>query len=237
MNQIIMPEDYTILLVDDDIYISEMVHLYLKSKGFNVLLAFTGLEALSLFKEHSPHLVILDIMLPEMDGWEVCRRIREVNNLPVLMLTAKSESEEKLNGFNLGADDYLVKPFDPNELIARVMSLLRRSYTIEKINKPASMIQYGNLKLDQASFMVTAGEKIVDLTPREYQLLLVFVKHPNQVLGRQHLLDLVWGEDYLGEDRVVDVFVTRLRQKLLSNHSGWKIETIRGFGYRFTVEE
>lgn len=235
--QSIKPEDFTILLVDDDIYISEMINLYLKNKGFHLHSAFTGMEALEKLQESPIDLVILDVMLPEMDGWEVCRQIRKTSDLPILMLTAKGESEEKVMGFSLGADDYLVKPFDPNELVARVISLLRRAFKTEKIKKSPSIIQFGQIKLDTKGCTVTNGEYPIDLTPREYQLLFVFANHPNQVFQRQQLLDLVWGEDFFGEERVVDVFVTRLRQKLVHDDATWKIDTVRGIGYKFTVED
>ena len=230
----IKPQSFTILLVDDDIYISEMAKLYLQNKGFHIYQAFTGKEALEMFKKHSVDLVILDLMLPEMNGWEVCREIRKTSDLPILMLTAKSESEDKVWGFSLGADDYLVKPFDPNELIARVISLLRRTVKAEKMS---TNIQFGQLIIDTKACTVTCSNETIDLTPREYQLLLVFTKHPNQVFHRQQLLDLVWGDDYFGEDRVVDVFVTRLRQKLGQDDGSWKIETVRGIGYKFTVDD
>ncbi|MGG5254373.1 response regulator transcription factor [Neobacillus sp. SM06] len=231
-----MKEDFTILVVDDDLYINEMIHLYLKNKGFRTTAAFTGKEALEKWQKEGAHLIILDIMLPDLNGWEVCKEVRKTSQIPILMLTAKGESEDKLKGFEIGADDYLVKPFDPNEMVARVQSLLKRAYLIPPPDNH-SLFQFGRLKIDPAGRSVTIENIQVELTPREYKLLLILCQHPNQVLARQQLLDQVWGEDFLGEDRVVDVFVTRLRAKLASGMDGWRIETIRGIGYKFKVEK
>ncbi len=232
-----MKEDFTILVVDDDLYINEMILLYLKNKGFRTAAAFSGKEALEKWQKEGPHLLILDIMLPDLNGWEVCRELRKTSQIPILMLTAKGESEDKLKGFEIGADDYLVKPFDPNEMVARVQSLLKRAYLITSPADVHSFLQFGRLKIDLTGRSVTIENNQVELTPREYKLLFIFCQHPNQVLARQQLLDQVWGEDYLGEDRVVDVFVTRLRAKLASGTDGWRIETIRGIGYKFKVEK
>lgn len=229
-------KQFTIVVADDDQYITELIILYLQKAGFVALPAYDGREAISIVETKNTHLLILDIMLPGMDGWEICESIRKTSNLPIIMLTARGESEDKLHGFGLGADDYVVKPFDPNELVARVFSLLRRTYTNTRQPPPAGTVQWDTLKIDTAGHTVTIEDEYVDLTPREYQLLLTFVQHPNQVLDRQQLLDLVWGEDYEGEDRVVDVFVKRLRQKLSDDHTSWSIETVRGAGYKFKVE-
>jgi DNA-binding response OmpR family regulator len=236
MNDKVDMKDYTILVVDDDDYITELVQLYLKNKGFYVISASNGKEALKAMEEKEIHLLILDIMLPNINGWKVCETVRKKSDIPILMLTAKGESEDKLRGFLLGTDDYMVKPFDPNELVARVVSLLRRSYTLPQLVKPTAKIQFGTLEVDTIAYVVTINNELVDVTPREYQLLLTFARHPNQVLERQQLLDLVWGEDYIGEDRVVDVFVQRLRHKLSDEAATWKIETVRGIGYKFRVE-
>ncbi|WP_108670282.1 response regulator transcription factor [Peribacillus acanthi] len=233
MQNKINPNQHTILVVDDDIYITEMIQLYLVKKGFHVLSAHNGIEALNLIQSHNIHCMILDIMLPHMDGWQVCEKARQKSDIPILMLSAKGESEDKVQGLTLGADDYLVKPFDPNELIARVISLLRRA---NFQTDSTTTIEMGSLRIDVVGRTVMIGIEYIDLTPREYQLLLVLVKHPNHVFNRQHLLDLVWGEDYMGEDRVVDVFVTRLRHKLSTDEEIWKIETVRGIGYKFTME-
>lgn len=233
----IVPEQTTILAIDDDMYILEIIDLYLKNKGFQVLKADNGEDALSLMQSNAVHLVILDIMLPKMNGWEICQSIREASDVPILMLTARNENEDKIKGLNLGADDYLVKPFDPNELVARVSALLRRAFSSQKRVAPLPVITFDSLKINTIRHIVTINDDYIELTPREYQLLLVFTKHPNQTFNRDQLLDLVWGEDYMGEDRVVDVFVTRLRSKLPSSGQLWTIETVRGFGYKFKVED
>ncbi|MCR8631927.1 MULTISPECIES: response regulator transcription factor [Paenibacillus] len=230
--------DYTILIADDDTYITELINMYLKSKGFHVLCAATGSEALELVRRHTIHLIVLDIMMPDKDGWAICTKIRETSDLPILMLTAKGESEDKIRGFGIGADDYMVKPFDPNELIARTVSLLRRSYSsLRQLKLPAS-IRVDNLTIETASRSVYLDNDIVELTPKEYKLLVSFAQHPNQVLERQQLLDLVWGEDYFGDDRVVDVTIKRLREKLSQEKekSTWSIETVRGAGYKLRTE-
>lgn len=237
MQQRIVPEQLTILVVDDDMYILELIDLYLKNKGFQVLKAGSGQKALNLLRTNVVHLIILDIMLPQMSGWEVCQSVREGSDVPILMLTAREGSEDKVKGLNLGADDYLVKPFDPNELVARVLALLRRAFSPQKRVVPLPLITLGTLKINTIRHVVTVREEYIELTPREFQLLLVFAKHPNQVFNREQLLDLVWGEDYLGEDRVVDVFVTRLRSKLPSDDGTWSIQTVRGFGYKLRVED
>lgn len=235
--QRIVPGQMTILVVDDDMYILELIDLYLRNKGFQVLKTDNGQKAMHLLQTNTVHLIILDIMLPKMSGWEVCESVREASDVPILMLTAREANEDKVKGLNLGADDYLVKPFDPNELLARVSALLRRTFSTQKRAAPLPVITIGNLKINTIRHMVTVQNEYIELTPREFQLLLVLAKHPNQAFNRDQLLDLVWGDDYMGEDRVVDVFVTRLRSKLPSNDETWSIETVRGIGYKFKTEE
>lgn len=236
MDTRINPAGYTVLVADDDTNISELIRLYLAGHGFRVLQAGTGTRALELIRSETVHLVLLDVMMPDMDGWAVCREIRAASDLPVLMVTARGESEDKLKGFGLGADDYIVKPFDPNELTARVLSQLRRTYSNLRQVKPPASIRVGSLRIETASRLVILEDDQVELTPREYKLLLAFVQHPNQVLSRQQLLDLVWGDDFDGEDRVVDATLKRLRSKLVAEAPpGWSIETLRGAGYMFRL--
>lgn len=238
MNPRFEPNDFQILVVDDDIHIVDLMRLYLENSRFRVVSAQQASEAFACLATHTVHLVVLDIMLPDMDGWTLCQRLREIGDVPVLMVTAKGERRDKLQGFQLGADDYLVKPFDPNELVARITSLLRRTYQ-PRVNLAAKKLRFGHLCIDTASHSAIIHDKPVLLTPREYQLLHIFAEHPNHVLARQQLLDLVWGMDYDGDDRVVDVFVKRLREKLRqSAHSEvWTIATVRGSGYKFKVED
>jgi DNA-binding response OmpR family regulator len=232
----IPPHEYMILIVDDDPYITELIQLYLKDKGFNTLCCSAGDQALQVMQKQTIHLAVLDVMLPHLNGWDVLRKVRETSDMPVLMLTAKGESEDKIQGFGLGADDYIVKPFDPNELVVRIQSLLRRAYMQARQLTQPSVLHYGNLKVDTTAHTVNIDNEHIELTPREYKLLLTFIQHPNQVLDRQQLLDHVWGDDYFGEDRVVDVFVKRLRHKLTGESAHWSIETVRGAGYKFRVE-
>jgi DNA-binding response OmpR family regulator len=238
MDKPFLASDYTILIADDDTYITELINMYLRSKGFQVISAESGTDVLKLVRSHTVHLIVLDIMMPDKDGWTVCKQIRETSDLPILMLTAKGESEDKMKGFDTGADDYMVKPFDPNELIARIISLLRRTYSSLRQLKLPSSIRIDTLIIETASRSVYLDNDLVELTPKEYKLLLSFVQHPNQVLERQQLLDLVWGDDYFGEDRVVDVTIKRLRHKLCSEkgQTSWSIETVRGAGYKLRME-
>ncbi|HJV46298.1 MAG TPA: response regulator transcription factor [Bacillota bacterium] len=231
------PDSIRVLVVDDDPYICELVSLYLKKDGFQVLIATDGRECLNILHQESIHLIILDIMIPFINGWEVCKQIRETSEIPILMLSAKGENQDKVEGLTIGADDYVVKPFNPNELVARVHSLIRRSYEFPKPNTNTLFIRIGQLQIDLQSYTVTISQELIDLTPREFKLLVMFAKHPNQVLTRQQLLDQVWGEDYFGDDRVVDVFVKRLRKKLVDEHSEWEIQTIWGTGYKLKVME
>ncbi|WP_438444873.1 response regulator transcription factor [Gorillibacterium sp. sgz5001074] len=228
---------YTVLVADDDAPINDLIRMYLADKGFRVLVASTGREAVRLFRTQTVHLVVLDIMMPDQDGWEVCRELRSSSDVPILMVTAKGESEDRLKGFGLGADDYVVKPFDPKELVARIISLLRRTYSSLRQVKPPASITAGCLRIETASRRVYVEEDLVELTPREYKLLLAFIQHPNQVLSREQLLDLVWGDDYDGEDRVVDATLKRLRHKLdTGGTAACTIETLRGAGYMYRPE-
>ncbi len=236
MHNLITPQSYTILIVDDDVHITEVIQLFLQNKGYLVVTAGTGVSALQHLRTQTIHCMVLDLMLPDMTGLEVCEQTRKMSDLPILMLTAKGERDDKIQGLQYGADDYLVKPFDPYELIARVGSLLRRTYIMPKQTTLKPVITYDTLQIDTVEMTVKIRNALVYLTPREFQLLVTFTKHPNRVFHRQHLLDVVWGEDYFGEDRVVDVMVTRLRNKLATDHERWKIETIRGIGYKFKVD-
>jgi DNA-binding response OmpR family regulator len=227
---------YTVLIADDDVYITDLIRMYLAGNGFQVVCASTGSDALRIVRTQPIHLIVLDIMMPDKDGWLICREIRSSSDVPILMLTAKGESEDKLRGFGLGADDYIVKPFDPNELVARIVSLLRRTYSSLRQLKLPSSVRIGTLTIETASHQVYIDNDLVELTPKEYKLLLAFVQHPNQVLARQQLLDIVWGDDYFGEDRVVDVTVKRLRQKLAPESPEWSLETVRGAGYMLRTE-
>ena len=214
-----------ILVVDDDTNICELLRLYLTKEGYQVTTANDGEEGLEKFNQLKPDMVLLDVMMPRMDGLEVCRRIRKLGNTPVMMLTAKGETFDKVLGLELGADDYMVKPFDTKEVVARIKAVLRRCGT-----KTAAQLRCGGLVLDEESRTVTADGESVALTYKEFELLRLFLSHPGTAFSRDQLMADVWGTDYCGETRTVDMHIRTLRQKL--GAYGEKIETVRGVGYR-----
>jgi two-component system alkaline phosphatase synthesis response regulator PhoP len=220
----------TVLVVDDEHNIIELARLYLEQEGFTVEEAGDGLEALDKIRTVRPAVVVLDLMLPEIDGWEVCRRARAQSEVPIIMLTARSDDVDKIVGLELGADDYLTKPFNPRELVARVKAILRR---YERSVQPGRIIHLGELTIDPASREVTLAGLPVRLRAKEFDLLHTLAQHRGQVLSREQLLDLVWGYDYYGETRTVDVHVAHLRKKL--SGSDVEIETVRGVGYKLVV--
>lgn len=222
-----------ILVVDDDANISEVLKLYLVFEGFEVSLAGDGNSALAIFRLEKPDVVILDLMLPGKNGFEVCQVLREESNVPVLMLTASDAREDKLAGFKFGADDYVVKPFDPLEVVARVRALLRR--TAEKQGRAVVADKSGALEINLETYEVRLDGKEVELKPRELQLLFFFWQNQNKVFDREQLLAKVWGYDYAGETRTVDVHIQRLREKLEQEGCGYRFKTIRGVGYKFEV--
>ncbi len=221
----------TILLVEDEGNLRKLIKTYLEKEKVNVVEASDGKEALELWEENKYDLVILDIMLPEYDGWTVCKRIRQNSHVPIIMLTARSEVDDKLFGFELGADDYVTKPFSVKELVARVRALLKRSSR----RSPDKVIEVEGLKVDEKMHQAFLYDEPLDLTPKEYDLLLVFLHNQNRALTREIILDNVWGYDYYGDLRTVDTHVKRLRKKL--EHMGKQIVTVRGLGYRFEVAE
>ncbi len=219
----------TILLVEDEKNLRKLIKTYLEREMINVMEAADGREALELWDTDKYDLVILDVMLPEYDGWTVCKRIRRDSPVPIIMLTARGEEEDKLFGFDLGADDYVTKPFSVKELVARVKALLKRS----NHQLLTEVIEVGDLKIDKKMHQAFLDGKPIDLTPKEYDLLLVFLHNQNQALTREIILDNVWGYDYYGDLRTVDTHVKRLRKKL--KRMGKQIITVRGLGYRFEV--
>lgn len=230
------PRDFQVLVVDDDEHIVDVIRMYLENIGLRVACCYDAFAALNWIELEVAHLIVLDIMMPDMDGWTLCQRVRELSDVPILMVTARGESVDKLKGFDLGADDYLVKPFDPNELVARAVSLLRRTYRSSSIIETA-VLRFGQLCIDPVRHNVTVGGTPVHLTAREYHLLRIFAQNPNHILDRQQLLDLVWGIDYMGDDRVVDVFVKRLRKKMSVVKYDCEIVTVRGMGYKFEAKD
>jgi DNA-binding response OmpR family regulator len=216
-----------ILLVDDEQNIRELAALYLEKEGFAVDFAANGRDAIQRFQQASPNLVLLDVMMPGMDGFEVCRELRRESDVPVLMLTARSEDVDKIVGLELGADDYMTKPFNPRELVARVKAILRR---YDSGSRPKNAIAVGQLHVDKARREARIGDEMLNLRTKEFDLLVAFAENPGIALTRDQLLESVWGYDYAGETRTVDVHVQHLRSKL--NGAGVQIETLRGVGYK-----
>lgn len=227
-----MPTD-TILLVDDEQNIIDLATLYLQQEGYRVISARDGQAGLDRYRADRPALIVLDLMLPKIDGWEVCKRIRAESDLPILMLTARDDDIDKIVGLELGADDYMTKPFNPRELVARIKAILRRSGGSTRTDQPASPVSVGNVIIDPARRTVMVGSREVDLRAKEFDLLLTLAQHEGIVLSREKLLDLVWGFDFYGQTRTVDVHVAHVRNKL--EGSTVTIETVWGVGYKLEV--
>ena len=219
-----------ILIVDDDENIAELISLYLNKECYETEIAASGTEALQLFEEYSPDLVLLDVMLPGMDGYQVCTEIRKTSNTPIIMLSAKGEVFDKVLGLKIGADDYIVKPFDSNELVARVGALLRRSAMTE--DHVGTFVEYDGLVVNISNYTVTFEGHNLEMPPKELEIIYFLASRPNQVFTREQLLDKLWGYEYVGDTRTVDVHIKRLREKLNNNHN-WSIATVWGIGYKF----
>jgi two-component system, OmpR family, alkaline phosphatase synthesis response regulator PhoP len=226
----------TILVVDDEIGLVDLVRSYLESEGFRVVEAYDGPSALDLARTHNPDLVVLDVMLPGMDGIEVCRRLRQFSDAYVVMLTARSEEVDKIVGLSVGADDYVTKPFSGRELVARVKAVLRRRRDGAPYEPDAPRVhRFGDLVVDEGRYEVTRGGEVLPLTAREFDLLVALSAHPGRVFTRAQLLDRVWGDDYY-DDRVVDTHIANLRKKIEDDSAHPRyVETVRGVGYRFGV--
>ena len=222
-----------VLVVEDDNNIAELLRLYLQKDGFEVSHAADGGKAVEMAKEIQPDLVLLDIMLPVMDGWQVCRELRKTMKMPIIMLTAKGETEDKVSGLEMGADDYIVKPFEVKELLARVHAVLRRT---GDDGKPKSKkLTFDKLVINLDSYELIVDGKKIDTPPKEMELLYHLASTPNRVYTRNQLLDEVWGFDYFGDSRTVDVHVKRLREKLEGVSDKWSLKTVWGVGYKFEV--
>ena len=222
-----------ILVVDDDTNICELLRLYLTKEGYQVTTANDGEEGLEKFNQLKPDMVLLDVMMPRMDGLEVCRRIRKLGNTPVMMLTAKGETFDKVLGLELGADDYMVKPFDTKEVVARIKAVLRRcTVTTSQTESTEGVIEFDNLRLDMNSYELRVKGKVV-----EVELLYHLASTPNRVYTRDQLLDEVWGFEYYGDSRTIDVHVKRLREKLAGASDKWELKTVWGVGYKFEVRQ
>ena len=221
-----------ILIADDDGNIAELISLYLTKEGYETAKAKDGRDAVRLFQSFGPDLIILDIMMPEMDGYEVCREVRKASSVPIIMLTAKGETFDKVLGLELGADDYMVKPFDTKELVARVKAVLRR---MDKPEVNSKKISYDDLTINMSNYSVSYMEQNIEMPPKELELLYFLASHPNQVFTREQLLNQIWGYEYFGDTRTVDVHIKRIREKLGKDedHASWAIKTVWGVGYKF----
>ena len=223
-----------ILVVDDDLNICDLLRLYFENEGYEVKTANDGAEGVSFFKMYEPDLVLLDIMLPKKDGWQVCREIREISSKPIFMLTAKGEVFDKVLGLELGADDFMVKPFETKELSARVKAVLRR-YSAHDNQNDDETIKFDNIEISRQKYELKLNGKSVDIPPKELELLYFLASNYNRVFTRDQLLDKVWGFDYLGDSRTVDVHVKRLREKLEGVSDKWVLKTVWGVGYKFEL--
>ena len=226
-----------ILIVDDDANIAELISLYLTKECYDTRMVQDGEEALAVYEQYQPNLILLDLMLPGIDGYQVCREIRAKSNLPIIMLSAKGEIFDKVLGLELGADDYIMKPFDSKELVARVKAVLRR-YQPSKPEPAApniKCVEYPDLVINQTNYSVLYYGKSVDMPPKELELLYFLASSPNQVFTREQLLDHIWGYEYIGDTRTVDVHIKRLREKI-KDHAKWALTTVWGIGYKFEVK-
>ena len=222
-----------IMIVDDDANICELVRLYLEKEGFETVVCLDGERALEEYKNRKCDLAILDIMMPKVDGITVCREIRKISDTPIIMLTAKGETFDKVLCLELGADDYIVKPFEGKELVARVKAVLRRYLKSEDEEK---VIEYPSLKINLTNYELVVGGNVIETPPKELELLYFLASHPNRVFTREQLLEDVWGFDYYGDSRTIDVHVKRLREKLEGFEEAWELRTVWGVGYKFEVK-
>ena len=227
-----------ILIVDDDENIAELISLYLTKECFDTKIVHNGEDALSAFETYNPNLILLDLMLPGIDGYQVCREIRAKSTTPRIMLSAKGEVFDKVLGLELGADDYIMKPFDSKEMVARVRAVLRRYQPAKAAEAPAEKAKYAEydgLVINLTNYSVMCDGRQVEMPPKELELLYCLASSPNQVFTREQLLDRIWGYEYIGDTRTVDVHITRLREKL-NDHPGWKLSTVWGIGYKFETK-
>lgn len=226
-----------ILIVDDDVNIAELISLYLTKECYDTHMVHDGEEALQVYEQYDPNLILLDLMLPGIDGYQVCREIRAKSNLPIIMLSAKGEIFDKVLGLELGADDYIMKPFDSKELVARVKAVLRRYQPVKTVAPIANIkcVEYPDLIINQSNYSVIYRGHPIDMPPKELELLYFLASSPNQVFTREQLLDHIWGYEYIGDTRTVDVHVKRLREKI-KDHKSWSLATVWGIGYKFEVK-
>ena len=229
--------DTKILVIDDDISICDTIKNYFEKEGYEIKAVNDGISGIDSFKLYDPDIVLLDIVLPKKDGWQVCREIREVSNKPIIMISAKNETFDKVLGLELGADDYLVKPFDIKELSARIKAVLRRTRSHSTIKNDNEVIKFDNIEISLQKYELKLRGKSIDIPPKELELLYFLAYNRNRVFTRDQLLDKVWGFDYLGDSRTVDVHVKRLREKLEGVSDKWILKTVWGVGYKFEILE
>ncbi|WP_312368542.1 response regulator transcription factor [Lachnoclostridium sp.] len=231
-----------ILIVDDDANIAELISLYLMKECFDTKIVYDGEEAITQYREYQPNLILLDLMLPGIDGYEVCREVRKTSTVPIIMLSAKGEIFDKVLGLELGADDYMIKPFDTKELVARVKAVLRRVVPSQSTSEQVIMqelgdfVSYPDLVINQSNYSVTYFGDSIEMPPKELELFYFLASHPNQVFTREQLLDHIWGYEYIGDTRTVDVHIKRLREKI-KDHTSWRLSTVWGIGYKFEVKK
>ncbi len=223
-----------ILIVDDDPNICELLRLYIEKEGYEVLIANDGLRAVEMFTRNHPDLMLLDIMLPKMDGWQVCREVRKTSNRPIIMISAKGELFDRVLGLELGADDYIIKPFEAKEVLARIHAVLRRTSSETK-NENVEEVHYDKISINLTNYELKVDGKLIDTPPKELELIYYLASHPGKVLTRDELLEKVWGFNYGGECRTVDVHIKRLREKINGVSNQWSLKTVWGKGYKFDV--
>lgn len=233
-----MNSNTTVFIIDDEKNICELIRLYVEKEGYKTIVAYDGEEAINKFKAANPDIVLLDIMLPKKDGWQVCREIRAVSNTPIIMLTAKGELFDKVLGLELGADDYIVKPFEPKELVARIKAVLRRCETNTSQSSDTNELRFDGLTINRETYEVYLGEERLELPPKEFELLYFLAKNSGKVFTRDQLLNEIWGYAFFGDSRTVDVHIKRIREKLENNGTEnlWQLKTVWGVGYKFEVK-
>ncbi len=227
----------TVLIVDDEKNICELIRIYVEKEGYRTVQANDGEVAIEMFRLIKPDIILLDVMMPKKDGWQVCREIREESSVPIIMLTAKGETVDKVLGLEFGADDYIVKPFEPKELVARIKAVLRRFDVSENLKeeKDAELV-FDGLKINQTTYEVYLDDELIEMPPKEFELLYYLAKNPNKVFTRNQLLDEVWGYEFFGDSRTVDVHIKRIREKIEKGDKPWKLKTIWSVGYKFSTE-
>lgn len=227
-----------VLIVDDEANICELIRLYVEKEGYNAIIATDGAKAVEKFMQEKPDMVLLDIMLPVKDGWQVCREIRAVSDTPIIMLTAKGETFDKVLGLELGADDYIVKPFEPKELVARMKAVLRRTEArTAPQEESGNELVFDGLKIGRETYEIYLDGKKIEMPPKEFELLYFLAKNKNKVYTRDQLLDEIWGYEFFGDSRTVDVHIKRIREKIEREGKNWQLKTVWGVGYKFEVSE